>query len=86
MDELLIRPCIMISSQADSFFCLSPSLSSRIYFWLCWVFVAVCGLSLVLANGGFSLWWLHSLQSMGRRVYGLSVRFLSFLVELLVVP
>ena len=34
------------------------------YFWLCWVFVAVCRLSLVVASGGcsscgcvgFSLW------------------------------
>ena len=24
-------------------------------FWLCWVFVAVCGLSLVLASGAYSL-------------------------------
>ena len=27
-----------------------------IYFWLCWVSVALCRLSLVAANGGFSLW------------------------------
>ena len=26
-----------------------------IYFWLCWVFVAVCGLSLVSTSGGYSL-------------------------------
>ena len=26
-----------------------------IYFWLCWVFVAACGLSLVVASGGYSL-------------------------------
>ena len=26
-----------------------------IYFWLCWVFVAACGLSLVVANGSCSL-------------------------------
>ena len=25
-----------------------------IYFWLCWVFVAACGLSLVVASGGYS--------------------------------
>ena len=24
-------------------------------FWLCWVFVVVCGLSLVAVNGGYSL-------------------------------
>ena len=26
-----------------------------IYFWLCWVFVAACGLSLVVASRGYSL-------------------------------
>ena len=26
-----------------------------IYFWLCWVFVAACGLSLVAARGGYSV-------------------------------
>ena len=26
------------------------------YFWLCWVFTAACGLSLV-ASGGYSLLW-----------------------------
>ena len=44
-----------------------------IYFWLRWVFVAVHGLSLVAASGGYSsLWyvgfslrWLLLLQSMG---------------------
>ena len=46
-----------------------------IYFWLCWVFVAVHGLSLVVASGGcsslqcagFSLRWLLLLQSTGSR-------------------
>ena len=45
------------------------------FFWLCWVFIAVCGLSLVVASGsysslrymGFSLQWLLLLQSMGSR-------------------
>ena len=49
-----------------------------IYFWLHWVFVAVRGLSLVAAGGGysslwcagFSLWWLLLLQSMGSRHAG----------------
>ena len=49
-------------------------------FWLCWVFVAVCGLSLVAANGGYSsLWcagfslrWLLLLWSTGSRHAGLS--------------
>ena len=51
-----------------------------IYLWLHWVFVAVCGLSLVAANGGysslqctvFSLWWLLLLQSTGSRRTGFS--------------
>ena len=29
-----------------------------IYFWLCWVFVAVRGLSLVAVSGGYSSLWL----------------------------
>ena len=28
-----------------------------IYYWLCWVFVAMHGLSLVVASGGYSLLW-----------------------------
>ena len=51
-----------------------------IYFWLRWVFVAMCGLSLVAASGGysslqcvcFSLRWLLLLQSMGSRHAGFS--------------
>ena len=50
------------------------------YFWLCWVFVAARGLSLVamgkdysfLHCTGFSLWWLLLLQSMGSRCVGFS--------------
>ena len=48
------------------------------YFWLCWVFVAVCGLSLVAASGGysslqcagFSLRWLLLLWRKGSRHAG----------------
>ena len=47
------------------------------YFWLCWVFVAVRGLSLVASGGfsslwcaGFSLWWLLLLWSSGSRCAG----------------
>ena len=44
--------------------------------WLCWVFIATCGLSLVAASGGysllwcagFSLWWLLLLWSMASAV------------------
>ena len=51
-----------------------------IYVWLRWVFVAVCGLSLVAASGGysllwcmgFSLLWLLLSQSMGSRRTGFS--------------
>ena len=49
-----------------------------IYFWLHWVFVATCRLSLVAASGGypllwcvgFSSWWLLLLQSTGSRHVG----------------
>ena len=30
-----------------------------LYFWLCWVFIAACGLSLVVASGGYSLVGVH---------------------------
>ena len=26
-----------------------------LFFWLCWVFIAACGFSLVVATGGYSL-------------------------------
>ena len=49
-------------------------------FWLCWVFVAARGLSLVASSGGcslfqcvgFSLQWLLLLQSTGSRPVGFS--------------
>ena len=51
-----------------------------IYFWLCWVFIAVLWLSLVAASGGysslwcmgFSSWWLLLLWSMGSGHVGFS--------------
>ena len=51
-----------------------------IYFWLHWVFVTVCGLSLVMVSRGnsslqcmgFSLRWLLLLQSTGSRHAGFS--------------
>ena len=51
-----------------------------ICFWLCWVFVAARGLSLVAASegysslqcAGFSLQWLLLLQSTGSRRMGFS--------------
>ena len=49
-------------------------------FWLRWVFIAACGLSLVVASGGysllqcsdFSLRWFLLLQSTGPRVHRLA--------------
>ena len=51
-----------------------------VYFCLCWIFVAVRGLSLVVASGGcsslwcmgFSLWWLLLLWSTDSRRMGFS--------------
>ena len=51
-----------------------------IYFWLRWIVVAVCGLSLVVASrgysslqcAGFSFWWLLLLRSTGSRRAGFS--------------
>ena len=50
-----------------------------IYFWLCWVFVAAHGLSLIALSEGYSLlwcvgfsWWLLVLWSMGSRRVGFS--------------
>ena len=50
------------------------------YFWLCWVFATVRGLSLVAVSrgysslwcAGFSLWWLLLLHSTGSRHVGFS--------------
>ena len=59
---------------------LSFFLNKLINFWLCWVFVAVRGLSLVAASGGYSsLWctgfsprWLLLFWSTGSRCTGFS--------------
>ena len=64
---------------ADSFLFFF-SLNKFIYFWLCRVFVAACGLSLVMASGsysslwctGFSLRWLLLLPRTGSRHAGFS--------------
>ena len=60
--------------------CISFLFSNFIYLWLCWVFVAARGLSLVAASGscsslqcaGFPLRWLLLLWSMGSRCVGFS--------------
>ena len=38
------------------------------YFWLCWVFMAERGLSLVVESGGYSLVAVHKLLTMERRL------------------
>ena len=71
VSSLQLLPCSMDAS------CLKFR-SLLIYFWLYWVFAAVCGLSLVVVNRGyssllctgFSLWWLLCLLSTGSRVPG----------------
>ena len=52
-------------------------LKKIICFWLCWVFIAACGLSLVVVSGsysscGFSLQWLLLLQITVSRQAGFS--------------
>ena len=64
---------ILYEPRSDFF--LSLFILILFIFCLCWVFIAACGLSLVVAGGathllwcvGFSLWWLLLLQSMGSR-------------------
>ena len=61
-------------------FFIASFFSKFIYFWLHWVFIAVCRLSLVVASRGysslrcvcFSLLWLFLLWSMGSRHVGFS--------------
>ena len=45
-----------------SFFFLDADFDLFIYFWLCWVFVSVRGLSLVVARGGHSSSWCAGLS------------------------
>ena len=71
--------CPMISSVPHyctvyTFHCPSQFVffNKFIYLWLCWVFIAERGLSLVVASGVFSLSWLLLLRSMGSRRAGFS--------------
>ena len=51
-----IRRCVLL--RVFHIFPYKPfffNINLFIYFWLRWVFVAVCGLSLVAASGGYSL-------------------------------
>ena len=64
--------------QRKTFFFFYKFINLFIYFWLCWVFVSVRGLSLVAASGGhsssqstgLSLSWLLLLRSTGSRRAG----------------
>ena len=66
--------------EGDYFVCFLNLFLLFIYFWPHWVFIAVRGLSLVAASGGysslrctgFSLRWLLLLRSTGSRRVGFS--------------
>ena len=78
----MLRPELdnVYSGEPRSIFFLDVFILIYIYFWLRWVFVAVRGLSLVAASGGYSslqctsllLWCLLLLQSTGSRHAGFS--------------
>ena len=67
-------------SCASLFFLINLFIYLFIYLWLCWVFIAACGLSLVSASrgysllrcAGFSFLWLLVLRSTGSRHAGFS--------------
>ena len=71
---LATTPCSALNCKSTFFFFLF------FYFWLCWVFIAVRGLSLVAVSGGYSLLrcagflleWLLLLRSTGSRRAGFS--------------
>ena len=73
---LLIPKCFLFNAVVKGIF--KKLIHSFIHFWLHWVFVAACRLSLVAASGGysslrctgFSLRWLLLLQSMGSKRVG----------------
>ena len=78
-EEFAVLPVVQIASN----FILFHFIYLFIYlfnFWLCWVFVAACGLSLVVASGGYSrcsAWASHCsgfslLQNTGSRHTGFS--------------
>ena len=45
-------------------------LLKKIFFWLRWVFVAACGLSLVAASRGYSLLWCGGFSCCGAWALG----------------
>ena len=91
-DQLLLLPRSLVMRRPEHqgpplsflnnffFVVFKNNLFNLFYFWLCWVFVAACGLSLVAVSGGysslrcmgFSLRWLLLLRSTGSRHAGFS--------------
>ena len=79
----IIALCDLLYLASFFFFLLAPLIIIYlfIYFWLCWVFVSVRGLSLVVASrghsssrcAGLSLSWPLLLQSTGSRRAGSAV-------------
>ena len=73
-------PFIHLQNKSHLLYCFFFFNFLLIYFWLHWVFVAACRLSLVAASWGysslqcvgFSLHWLLLLRSMGSRRMGFS--------------
>ena len=60
-----IKQILSIKGEIDSNIILGDFLKKIylfIYFWLCWVFVSVRGLSLVAASGGHSSSWCAGLS------------------------
>ena len=53
--------CLLKSSASPTFLFLNLKKYILIYFWLSWVFVAACGLSLVVVSGSYSLDAVHGL-------------------------
>ena len=49
--------CFLFCKVINSFFFFNKFIYLFIYFWLCWVFISLCGPSLVETSGGYSSSW-----------------------------
>ena len=80
LEPVSLAPQFIFLTMKQSLLCFKwrGDFLKKIYFWLCWVSIAECGLSLVAVNRGYSLlrctgcslWWLLLLQSTGSRCLG----------------
>ena len=52
--------------------------SSPFLFWLRWVYLALCGLFLVIESGSYSLFWCVGFSSGWLLLWGICCRFMSF--------